>query len=388
MPARNPRILVTEDAPSYGVLAGLRALRSAGYEPWVAVTGRDAYSRRSRACAGVVTVPDPSVDRDAYAAALARASSGLDVAAVMPGTELGLVALSMSAEAFPPGIALGTCDPDAVRRATDKLQLEQLAIDAGLATPPSRHIRHSELESRVEVPLPAIVKAARTRTPTADGGFASSFAQRVVNRRELLDAVAKVPGEVALIQPALEGELRASCGVAWGGEVVAIVHQAARRIYPPGCGITAFADTVPPDPPVESGVRRLIAALEWSGIFQVQFVHSAGVSYLIDINPRIYGSLRLAVAAGLNLPAIWADLLLGRTPRNGNYRVGAHFRSEERDFALLGMSVLARDWSTVIDVLRPRRGTTHALCSQTDPLPLLLGGRMARIRRGHARVHN
>jgi predicted ATP-grasp superfamily ATP-dependent carboligase len=384
--ASDNSVLVTEDAPAYGVLGGLRALRSAGYAAWVAVTDRGAYSRRSRASAGLVWVPDPAHDRSAYVSAVAEACSRLKVGAVLPGTDLGLVALSMARDEFPPGTALGTCDPETVRRATDKIELERLAVDAALTTPPGKHSTRAELESGAEVPLPAIVKAARTRTPTVDGGFASSAVQRVSSRDELLQAARNVPGEAVLIQPALDGELRASSGVAWRGEVVAIVHQAARRIYPPGRGITAFAETVPPDPQVEPGVRRLIAALGWSGIFQAQFVHSADVSYLIDLNPRMYGSLALAVAAGANLPAIWADLLLGRSPRSGTYRVGARFRSEERDLALLGMSALAGDWRTVIDVLRPRRRTAHALGSLRDPWPLLMSGRVARISRHRAQL--
>jgi predicted ATP-grasp superfamily ATP-dependent carboligase len=375
------RLLVTEDAPAYGVLAGLRALRSAGYDPWVAVAGRDAYSLRSRAGAGVVEVPDPAGDRAGYAAALVRAAVRLEVTAVLPGTDLGLVALAAARDAFPPGIALGTADPDTVRRATDKLALEGLAAEAGLATPPTIRATRAELESGLAVALPAIVKAPRTRTPTDDGGFATSTARRATTRQELLDAMRTVPGDLALIQPALEGELMAISGVAWRGEIAAIAHQVARRIFPAGCGITAFAETVRPDPALEAGVGRLIGALGWSGIFQAQFIRSDGAGYLIDLNPRMYGSLGLAVAAGLNLPAIWADLLVGRSPRVGAYRIGVRFRSEERDLAALWAAALARDWPTVLDVLRPRRRTAHALASLRDPLPLLIGGRMARIRR-------
>lgn len=386
MPARDKRVLLTEDAPAYGVLGALRGLRRAGYLPWVAITSNDAYSRHSRAPAGIVKVPDPRENRATYASALARESERLQVAAVMPGTDLGLVALAAAADEFPPGIALGTCDEQTVWRATDKVELDRLAAEAGLRTPDSKHVTLARLQAEGDPPFPAIVKPARTRTPTERGGFASSFVRRVSSRQQLLDAAAKVPGDVVLVQPALEGELRATCGVAWRGEVVAIVHQAACRIYPPGCGITAFAETVPADPELDAGVRRLIATLGWSGIFQVQFMHSRRVSYLIDLNPRMYGSLPLALAAGVNLPAIWADLLVGRGPRVRAYRVGARFRSEERDVALLAVSARKGDWPTVRDVLRPRRHTAHALVSLRDPVPLLMSGRVARISRAWKRA--
>ena len=376
---------MTEDAPAYAVLAGVRALRAAGYEPWVAVTGRDAYSLRSRARAGVVEVPDPALDRDGYVAALGRVAQRLEVAAVLPGTEVALVALSAARESFAPGIALGTADPEMVRRATDKLELEPLAAAAGLATPHTMLTTRAELESDGPVALPAVVKAQRTRTPTEEGGFAGSPVRRVTTPAELRQAVAAVPGDVAVVQPALDGQLTAVCGVAWRGEVIAASHQVARRIFPPGAGISAFAETVPADPTLEAGVVRLIAELRWSGIFQAQFVRSSGTSYLIDLNPRMYGSLALAVAAGLNLPAIWADLLLERSPRVEPYRVGQRFRSEERDLAALASATLAGDWRTVLAVLRPRPRTTHAVGSLRDPLPLLtLGRRLGRARRALA----
>jgi ATP-grasp in the biosynthetic pathway with Ter operon len=379
--AGNRRLLLTEDLPAYGVLAGLRALHGAGYEVWLAITARDAYGLRSRAHRGVVVVPHPAREPDQYLAALARAAERLHVAAVLPGTELGLLALSGASEAFPSGVRLGSDDQDTVRRATDKLELERLAAEAGLSTPPALHTTRAALESGGPVELPAIVKASRSRTPTADGGFATTFAKRVSTRAELLAAAQAVAGEVVLVQPALEGELMAISGVAWRGEVVTMVHQAARRIYPKGCGITAFAQTLPPDLALEQGVRRLIGALGWSGIFQTQFISSAGTSYLIDLNPRMYGSLALAIAAGRNLPAIWADLLLGRRPQLGQYEIGVRFRSEERELAALAAAAVAGDWRTVFDVLRPWRRTTHALASLRDPLPLLMSGRLARVRR-------
>ena len=170
-------------------------------------------------------------------------------------------------------------------------------------------------------------------------------------------------------------------GIAWEGEVLATSHQIATRVFPPGAGISAFAQTVARDPELDAGVRRLIDTIGWSGIFQVQFIREGDRSYVIDLNPRMYGSLGLAIAAGLNLPGIWADLLLGRTPTVGDYRVGVPFRSEERDLPALAAAVASRDWGQARAILRPRRATTHAVASLRDPLPLVtLARRVTRAR--------
>jgi biotin carboxylase len=361
------------------VLAGVRGLRACGYEPWVAIGTRPSYAARSRDSAGAVRVPDPAVDRDAYVAALARESEALGVRAVIPGTEVGLVALAGSQSAFAEEVVVGSGDPATVARATDKLELEGLAAEAGLRTPPTICMTADEATSGREAPLPALVKAPRTSTPTGAGGFAVAGVRRATTRDELIEAIAALPRGVALVQPALDGELAAVAGVAWKGEVLATSHQVTTRVFPPGAGISASAETVRRDPDLDAGVARLIAAIGWSGIFQAQFIRSAAESYLIDLNPRIYGSLGLAIAAGLNLPAIWADLLLGRSPTVGDYRAGVRFRSEERELAALANAIRSGDWGLAAAILRPHRATTHAVASLRDPLPLAtLARRLAR----------
>jgi predicted ATP-grasp superfamily ATP-dependent carboligase len=162
-------------------------------------------------------------------------------------------------------------------------------------------------------------------------------------------------------------------GVAWRGELVCAVHQRSLRIYPPEAGISAFAETVPRDAELERGVGALLSQLRWSGLFQAQFLHRAdGGAYLIDLNPRAYGSLALAIAAGANLPAIWAQLLLGGQPSTPDYRPGVGFRSEERDAGALAAAIGRRDWAAVRDTFALRRGTAHAVFSLRDPLPFLL----------------
>lgn len=178
----------------------------------------------------------------------------------------------------------------------------------------------------------------------------------------------------------MKGTLEAICGVAWRGEAVCLMHQESPRIWPPGQGISCFARTVRRDPEREARVRALLAALGWSGIFGLQFLRVGARSYAIDFNPRVYGSLGLAVAAGQNLPAIWADLLLGRRPVIGPYDEGVRYRVVGDD-----LRALARGWregcrGTVVEALLPRRGTVHGAFRLGDPGPSLAGLHKVRSR--------
>lgn len=375
------RLIVTEDEPSYGVLAGVRALRRAGWEPWLAVAGRGTYASRSRAIAGTIAVPDPASDHAAYVDAIARASLQHHALAVLPGTENGLVALA-GAE-LPAGVALGAPSAALVQRATDKSEVERVAELAGLAVPRTTRVARAELEERAgELEYPAVAKSTRTKVRSDEGRLRHGTVRRVDGPGELLAAAETLPGDELIVQPFLRGRLEAVSGVAWEGRLVCAVHQAAHRISPPHCGLSAFAETVAPDAQLEQAIGRLVAGLEWSGLFQAQFIRDRETATLIDFNPRMYGSLALAVSAGLNLPAIWVELLLGGAPVVGGYRVGARYRAEEKDARALASALRRGELATVVAALLPRRDVTHAAFSLRDPLPLLTSLAKAKRLRG------
>jgi predicted ATP-grasp superfamily ATP-dependent carboligase len=140
---------------------------------------------------------------------------------------------------------------------------------------------------------------------------------------------------------------------------------------------------------LQAGVRRLLGELEWSGIYQVQFIHSADASYMIDFNPRIYGSLALAVAAGTNLPAICVELMQGRRPEVAPYSLGVRYRAEEQDVRAMFHLVRTGRFLAAWLALMPRRHTAHAVVKLGDPFPLLASlGKLRRLvgRHTEARV--
>jgi predicted ATP-grasp superfamily ATP-dependent carboligase len=365
------RVLITVEESS-GALAAVRALHSAGYEPWTAFSRQQRTATRSRDRAGSIRCPDPGEDPSAYAERLALAAEELEAVAVLPGSEDALLALTGRAHLFPPNVAVGVCAPAVVRRAFDKVTVEGLARTAGLPTLPSHVVSRAYLEEnsqRLEYPL--ILKPRRTKNVDARGSLRREPVRRIETAVSLTRAVATSPIETWIVQPFVEGRLAAVCGVAWEGRVICASHQLAARTWPPACGISAYATTVPRDVLRENGVASLVGLLGWSGIFQAQFLNVDESGYFIDLNPRVYGSLALAVAAGLNLPAIWVRLLLGQAAATSSYRVGTHYRAEGKDFRALTQLAKGAEWRAALKGLVPRRHTVHATFSLRDPLPAL-----------------
>lgn len=366
----NPVPVLLPAGAYYSVLAAVRALRTAGHTPWLAVSEPGTYAAHSRAIAGTVSVPDPSFDREGFVRELAAAAARLSVAVILPSAETHVLALAGREDDFA-GITLGVPSRERAERATDKGLLPELAGTAGLRTPPTAKVVCGDGKALGTFGFPAILKPPRSRLRNPDGTF-SGCVRYVSTQREAEEALKVLPGEEGLVQPYILGPLASVSGVSWEGELVCAVHQLSTRICPKLAGVSSYAETIPPDAELELGVGRLLRTIGWSGLFQAQFVRSLdGEHYLIDLNPRIYGSLALAIAAGLNLPGIWIDLLLGRRPEVGGYRVGVRYRHEKKDLLALAQMLAHGERRGALRGLVPRRDTTHAIFSLHDPMPLL-----------------
>ena len=122
-------------------------------------------------------------------------------------------------------------------------------------------------------------------------------------------------------------------------------------------------------------VQRLLTAIGWEGIFELELVQVGPEQFVpIDLNPRTYGSMALASAAGAPLATIWCDWLLGRSTSPARARPGGRYRWEDGDLRHLAWQVRHRHFRAAMSPLRPHRGVVHSHFKLTDPLPLLVNG--------------
>jgi predicted ATP-grasp superfamily ATP-dependent carboligase len=346
------RVVLTGTEYSGG-LAALRALSAAGHEPWAAVTSARAYGARSRAAAGTVAVPDPREDPAGFAAAVAMGAARAGAHVVLPGTEGGLLALAAHRDLFSDGVAVGARPPAVTAAATDKVRTLAEAGELGIQTLSARVLGVNGPADTADVRYPVVVKPVRSELPV-DGRLRRFESKRADDREQLTVALAGLPDGVGIVQAFAEGRLLTVNGVAWEGDVVAEVHAEAQTIHRDG--------------DLSERARALMARLGWSGVFNLEFIDADSGLYLIEANPRLYTSLGLSVAAGVNLPAIWVDALLGHQPQVSPYEVGVRFRAED-DLRSLAHQFRSGDRLEALLGLLPQRNTAHGVVSLSDPRP-------------------
>lgn len=351
-------------------LAGLRALGTGGLSV-LAAGPRAAAGRWSRHARSSVAAPDSARDPVAFAAVIERVAAEHPEAVVYPGQEEAIDALyagGASTLRLPyPGLA----PLEALR---DKRRLAELAAEAGVASPGNlAELRAGDLLSLDFAP-PFVVKAARP------GGKLSKTAV-VESGEQLSELAARLPADDPLIvQERADGPLTGLAVVIdRDGRPVARFQQVALRIWPPQAGGSSLAVSVAPDEELVERAARMLASAGYWGLAQMQFLRTPRGPALIDVNPRFYGSMALALASGVNLPAAWHEVALGRPAAEPpDYRVGVLYRSLEADItaAFRGVPEFLFERHP-----RPRVGSIWAA---NDPLASALATSdraMARIRR-------
>jgi predicted ATP-grasp superfamily ATP-dependent carboligase len=366
------RVLLIADE-YYASLAGVRALRAGGYVPIVGTITTDGYAQRSRDAAGSVLLPAPSDGEEPFRDALGEVIRDAGIAVVLPANEAALTALAGRDDVVEPA-SLAAPHARSLRRLTDKSALAEAAAEAGISTPVGVVVPPGGLDGVLgDITFPAVVKPLRSVDRDGAGGAVQlPRAARVEAAAELRARIEQAPSYSWLVQPFLQGALVAVAGVSYLGETLCTVHQRAHRIYPKDSGVSAFAETVLADDGLDERVRQLLATAGFTGVWQMQFITAPDGCRLIDFNPRLYGSLALAVAAGANLPAILIDAVLGREPQQCSYRAGVRYRSEMRELGVLTEALRDRDMRRALGVLMPHRRTTHAVVSLRDPAPTAL----------------
>ena len=365
-------VIVLTGGEHVSVLAAVRSLRAVGHSPWVTVHERGTYAARSRASAGAVIVPMPGRDPDAFVAAVARVAREVGAAAILPGTDVATLALAERTSLLPEGVALGAATPDVLTSIADKRNLGAMAAAGRLTVPPEIEVSAGDVPRSLPFPFPVVVKPPVSELLGADG-VTRHYAARAVSSIDGIEAaLAELPDGVAIVQPLLSGPIGSLAGVFWDGRLVAAVQAEGDRIWPWPCGSIAHAVTVPLDPALVEATAAMLRPTGWQGLFQLDFFRVGPSVVVIDFNPRLYTSLGHATRAGVNLAAIWVDLLLGREARElPGYRLGVGYRREEGDAQAILHLLTRGPRAAGLRGLRPERATEFAVSSWSDPRPLL-----------------
>lgn len=361
------RVLILSAGDGHGALAAARPLVRAGHV--VGIGGPPSAPWRSRAFASRTEVPPPELGRDPFLRALssAVASHGFDV--VFGAGDDWMAGLAAWRDEL--DLVVGHPAEEAVQRSLDKVEVGLLGKAAGLAVPrtQSGHIDPASW------PDGAVVKCRRhwiPGRPTRDGRVEAAVAPDAAAVDALTSRVVDAGGE-PVAQEIVTGRLMSLVLFAADGSTPLRLQQVASGTWPTPAGVTARAETVAVDDDLAQRAGRLLVALGWSGLMQLEFViPERGAPVLIDLNGRFYGSMALAVAAGVDFAGAATDLALRSVaPRPLDAPPGFRYQWLEGDLRRALHERQGGVLRDVVDTLRSTAGAAKPVGIRGDSGPAL-----------------
>lgn len=321
-PLRGLRVLVT-DGETRAALAATRALGARGCLVHVASTSGCSLAGASRFAAADHAVGDVRLEPKSWAERVEGLVEAKEIDALLPVSEMShgnLYRFGLSDRA---SVA---CPPrEAYEAAVDKKTLIERAAGLGVEVPLTAFVedpaRLSDLPEGLR--FPAVLKPRRSCFFQA-GRWQSGVAI-LVRDGEGLDRARRDPGLAGgtLVQEYVPGHGEAVFLLAERGR--ALVRFAYRRIRekPPTGGQSTLRESILPDPVLLDASEKLLGELAYTGAAMCEFRRRPdGRAPLLEINPRLWGSVQLAIDAGVDVPTLLLAQRLGLAlpkvaPRHG-----------------------------------------------------------------------
>ena len=326
----NARVLVL-DANQRSALAITRSL---GRQPGITVLTADTTPRAlagaSRFCSGYFQYPSPAQDPGAFMDWLAGTLDQEAMTHLFPATEITSYTCLMYRE------RLGACklpfaDLETVQRLADKCRLMELAEELGIPHPRSQRIENPRSVDPAELgPYPVILKPCYSQIWQGGRWLSSSvqIAHSPEDFRQLTETRPYLRDHPFLVQDFIPGNGAGVFALYRGGEAVTFFAHRRLREKPPSGGVSALSESAVPDPRLLDLSRRLLDRAGWHGVAMVEFrITPAGEPYLMEVNPRFWGSLQLAIDCGMDFPHLLFELSQGHHPRApADYPTGRRLR--------------------------------------------------------------
>lgn len=374
------RVLVL-DANQRSALAVTRSLGVKGIPVITAEESSSALAGASRFSQLFLEYPSPRQSPDQFVDVLSELVKQHRIDILMPMTELTTELLLSNKNAFH-GATIPSSDLQTVDSLANKYALMKMAEVLGVPVPTTWYADDPDsLPVRLEeFNYPLVLKPGKSwlRHQKQWGRAAVRIARDSSSARTILNNEAAFRAHPFILQEFVCGHGAGVFALYDHGKPLAFFAHNRLREKPPSGGVSVLSESTAVDPILLSHARSLLDKANWHGIAMVEFkVAPDGTPYLMEINTRFWGSLQLAVDAGVDFPWLLYQLACGDKPDSvENYRTGVRLRWLLGDLDSLYLTLRDKQYSkttklkSILHFLTPSPlKTRHEVNRWSDPAP-------------------
>jgi len=302
----NDRILVL-DGNQRAALAAVRSLGAKGL--WVAVgeASPSSLAGVSRFSRERVVYADPFSSPREFFNDILRELDRLSITFLLPITETTTYILLKYRAEIPERVVFPFPDSATVERIANKNELFALARQLHIPVPETTFCHDAQdgirtLSSVTQFPL--VIKPFKSKILLEDAIVTTQVtiaesreqALRALNTHEYLNFP-------FTMQSFIQGTGQGIFTLFNHGEPVCYFAHRRIREKPPGGGVSVLSESAPIDETLRTAAEALLRKVGWHGVAMVEFrVADDGTGYLMEVNPRLWGSLQLAIDSGVDFP--------------------------------------------------------------------------------------
>ena len=305
------KILIT-DGNQRSALAAVRSLGRKGMRVVVGDSSRKSLASASKYCIEYVCYPSPVENPGKFSRYVTEFVKAGNIDMVIPMSDITTYILSKNQ-----AIKRYTCLPLPTHKSFDfvsnKSSLVKFAHEMGVPIPNTVVIdKDCSLNSVIDdLRYPIVVKPSRSRYET-ENGWLFSRVLYANSRNELLNLYKEKEylRYPFLLQERVNGPGLGIFGLWKNGELVADFGHRRLRERPPSGGVSVLRESIAVDTQLREYAIKLLKPLEWHGVAMVEFKLNLETceAVLMEVNGRFWGSLQLAIDAGVNFPYLLSKL--------------------------------------------------------------------------------
>jgi predicted ATP-grasp superfamily ATP-dependent carboligase len=311
------RVLLT-DGNFKHTLAATRSLGKRGIDVSVVSHHPFSVSFHSRYCSNRIIGPDPEKNTGFGDFILAQVKKETyDV--LLPISYAAISQVSLIRDELIQHVRIPIAGKTELDVAADKAKTFRLAGELGMTIPgtwyPENETDLSAIADTASYPL--VVK----------GSIESGNVAYVNSSQELTAEYRRIARFSPIVQEYIPGEGFGFFALYNHGAANAIFMHRRIREYPVSGGPSTCAESIYDEDLKKEGLR-ILDALGWHGVAMVEFKKDArsGEYVLMEINPKFWGSLELAIASGVDFPWLACRMAIeGSIDPVFTYRTGVRF---------------------------------------------------------------
>lgn len=359
--------VIVTDGNERSALAVTRSLGRRGIPVFVGAETSTSLAGVSRYCRESFVSPSPWASPDEFRACLHERAKRWGARVVFPMTDLAVEILGEFEQRPGEAIVLPIPSLDQYRALSNKYQLMESAKRQGVPIPDTIFVPDGDVEKALPQidRWPIVVKPGRSLIKVQGRWQKTSvlYARHADELKKLYREV-RCLKEPSLVQARVVGEGQGVFGLFDRGKPVTVFAHRRLRERPPSGGVSVLRESMGLYQPITDYALRVVQSTEWHGVAMVEFKvdTKSGVPYLMEVNGRFWGSLQLAIDAGVDFPWLLYQLATTGAVQHsaGSYEVGIRSRWWIGDLDHLLLRLRKSDSELSLPPGSPSRGETIA----------------------------